>query len=103
MSIQRADPDSYRVKISILGDPGIGKSALTLRYAKKNFVDFYEPTIEEEFEKQINIFGSNIDVYILDTAGQEDFLPLRSRWIQNQDAFIIASSVEDVQIEEIKK
>lgn len=97
------DPDSFRIKISVLGDPGIGKSALALRYAKKDFVDFYEPTIEEEFEKRINVFGHNIDVYILDTAGQEDFLPLRSRWIHNRDGFIIASSVEDINLEEIVK
>jgi GTPase SAR1 family protein len=38
-----------------LGNPGIGKSALALRFAKKDFVKFYEPTIEEEYTFR-NIF-----------------------------------------------
>jgi GTPase SAR1 family protein len=42
------EPESYRIKMTILGNPGIGKSALSLRFAKKDFVNFYEPTIEEE-------------------------------------------------------
>lgn len=43
------EPESFRIKLTILGNPGIGKSALSLRFAKKDFVNFYEPTIEEEY------------------------------------------------------
>ena len=47
--------------------------------------------------------GHTVDVYVLDTAGQEEFLPLRSRWINDKDAFIIAASVEDLKPEEFEK
>ncbi len=77
------------IKISILGMPGIGKSALALRYSKADFLSYYEPTIEEEFEKRVNIQGFEIDVNILDTAGQEAFQALRSNWIVGRDAFIL--------------
>jgi GTPase SAR1 family protein len=40
--------DSFRIKITILGNSGVGKSSLCLRFAKTDFVDYYEPTIEEE-------------------------------------------------------
>ena len=91
------------MKIAILGNPGIGKSALTLRFIKKGFVNYYEPTIEEEFEKRMQIWNHSVDVFILDTAGQEEFMPLRSRWITSKDAFIIAASVEDFRAEEFEK
>ena len=42
------DMDSLCIRLSVLGNPGIGKSALALRYTRKDFVTFYEPTIEEE-------------------------------------------------------
>ena len=34
--------------MTILGNPSVGKSALSLRFAKKDFVEIYETTIEEE-------------------------------------------------------
>ena len=49
---QSEDPPSLTsssMKISILGLPGIGKSALVLRWCKSDFLSFYEPTIEEEY------------------------------------------------------
>lgn len=69
--------------------PGIGKSALVLRYVKSDFLSYYEPTFEEEFEKRVNIQGMDIDVSILDTAGQETFQALRSSWIAGRDAFVL--------------
>lgn len=77
------------IKVSILGTPGIGKSALALRYSKSDFLSYYEPTIEEEFEKRVMVQGIEIDVSILDTAGQEAFQALRSNWIVGRDAFIL--------------
>ena len=30
----------------VLGDGGVGKSALTLQYVQHNFIDYHDPTIE---------------------------------------------------------
>jgi len=74
----------------VLGAPGAGKSALALRFSKSDFLTYYEPTIQEEFEKTVSLFGSDILVSVLDTAGQEDFMPMRSQWVEGRDAFILA-------------
>ena len=76
-------------KVSILGMPGIGKSAVALRFSKSDFLSYYEATIEEEFEKRVTVQGIDVDVSILDTAGQEAFQALRSNWISGRDGFIL--------------
>lgn len=76
-------------KLSILGMPGIGKSAIALRFSKSDFLNYYEATIEEEFEKRVTVQGIDVDVSILDTAGQEAFQALRSNWIAGRDGFIL--------------
>ena len=35
-----------RYRIVVLGDGGVGKSALTLQYVQHNFIDYHDPTIE---------------------------------------------------------
>lgn len=50
--ISRAELASHRIsatiKIAILGQPKVGKSALALRFCKADFLSYYEQTIEEE-------------------------------------------------------
>lgn len=83
------------VNISVLGAPGVGKSALVLRFSKSDFMSFYEPTIQEEYLKTISVYGKRINVSVLDTAGQEDFMPMRSQWVKGRDAFILAFEATD--------
>ena len=35
-----------RYRLVVLGDGGVGKSALTLQYVQHNFIDYHDPTIE---------------------------------------------------------
>ncbi|XP_033103947.1 circularly permutated Ras protein 1-like [Anneissia japonica] len=42
-------------KVVILGDGGVGKSACTLRFCCDSFVEDYDPTIEDSFQKQIKV------------------------------------------------
>ena len=39
-------PLFIRYRIVVLGDGGVGKSALTLQYVQHNFIDYHDPTIE---------------------------------------------------------
>ena len=52
-----------RYRIVVLGDGGVGKSALTLQYVQHNFIDYHDPTIEDAYQqvnklksKQISFF-----------------------------------------------
>ena len=37
----------------VLGAGGVGKSAITLRFLNDSFVDDYDPTIEDNYVKQV--------------------------------------------------
>jgi small GTP-binding protein len=50
--------------------PESGKSAITVQYVENHFVDSYNPTIENAFNKVIKYKGEEYNTEILDTAGQ---------------------------------
>eukprot|EP00164_Ancoracysta_twista_P001050 GFYU01001370.1.p1 GENE.GFYU01001370.1~~GFYU01001370.1.p1 ORF type:complete len:986 (-),score=320.98 GFYU01001370.1:44-2566(-) len=42
-------------KVVMLGAGGVGKSAITVRYTTDNFLEEYDPTIEDSYRKQIHV------------------------------------------------
>ena len=52
-----------RYRIVVLGDGGVGKSALTLQYVQHNFIDYHDPTIEDAYQ-QVNKLRSKQISYI---------------------------------------
>lgn len=81
-------------KVVIMGSMGVGKSAITFRYTKKKFVSDYIPTIEDEHKTRIEMNGKLREISILDTAGSEQFIALRSNWMENREAFILVFSID---------
>jgi small GTP-binding protein len=60
-------------KLVVLGEGGVGKSALSIQFVRNQFIIEYNPTIEECYRKQVTIDGVTCMLDILDTAGQEEF------------------------------
>jgi Ras-related protein Rab-1A len=57
-------------KILILGDAGVGKSCLLLRYTDDTYKDGFISTIGVDFKlKQLEVNGEQIRLKIWDTAG----------------------------------
>ena len=69
---------SPRYRIVVLGDGGVGKSALTLQYVQHNFIDYHDPTIEDAYQQRTVIDSEPCLLDILDTAGQVVILFLTS-------------------------
>jgi len=80
-------------KIVVLGGGGVGKSALTIRLVTDNFLEEYDPTIEDSYRKQVNIDGTVALLDILDTAGQEEFASMQDQWIREGKGFLLVYSV----------
>ncbi|KZT54440.1 ras-domain-containing protein [Calocera cornea HHB12733] len=69
-------------KVTMLGDGGVGKTALAVQFTQKQFIETYDPTIEDSYRKQVFVDGKMSFLEIIDTAGQEDYSTLREQWIR---------------------
>jgi len=83
------------VKIVMLGNGGVGKSACTYRFVHEKFNEAYNPTIEDSYRKAIKLDGRNYVLDILDTAGQEEYTELREVYMRGGEGFIVVYSVTD--------
>ncbi|KAI8829635.1 small G-protein Ras2 [Chytriomyces cf. hyalinus JEL632] len=80
--------------IVVLGDGAVGKTALTIQYCLNNFVEHYDPTIEDSYRKQVNIDGETCVLEILDTAGQEEYSSsMGDQWLRRGDGFLLIYSI----------
>ncbi|XP_055303993.1 GTP-binding protein Rit2 [Sitodiplosis mosellana] len=82
-------------KIVMLGDGGVGKSAVTLQFVSHSFLDYHDPTIEDSYQQQAVIDGEAALLDILDTAGQVEFTAMRDQYMRCGEGFIICYSVTD--------
>jgi GTPase KRas protein len=56
-------------RLVIVGGGGVGKSAITLQFISNQFMQEYDPTIEDSYRRQCVIDGETALLDILDTAG----------------------------------
>ncbi|XP_013411498.1 GTP-binding protein Rit1 isoform X1 [Lingula anatina] len=80
-------------KVVILGDGGVGKSALTMQFVCHRFLDYHDPTIEDAYQHQAVIDGEAAQLDILDTAGQPEFTAMRDQYMREGEGFIICYSM----------
>jgi len=80
-------------KIVVVGSGGVGKSALTVRFIQGNFVEKYDPTIEDSYRKQVEVDGVACMLDILDTAGQEEFSALRDQYMKTGQGFVMVYNI----------
>lgn len=91
MSLARPAGTMYR--LTILGEGGVGKTALTIQLCLNQFVETYDPTIEDSYRKRINLDGQPTTLEVLDTAGQEEYTALRDQWIRDGEGFLLVYSI----------
>ena len=85
---------NYReYKLVVVGGGGVGKSALTIQLTQNNFVDEYDPTIEDSYRKQCVIDSEVVILDILDTAGQEEYSAMREQYMRTGEGFLLVYSV----------
>ncbi|KAI8789226.1 GTP-binding protein Rit2 [Biomphalaria glabrata] len=84
-----------KYKLVILGDGGVGKSALVIQFVCHRFLEYHDPTIEDSFEQQCRIDDEPAHLDILDTAGQTEFTAMREQYMRNGEGFILCFSITD--------
>ncbi|KAJ3441530.1 ras-like protein rasd [Anaeramoeba flamelloides] len=84
-------------KIVVIGDSGVGKSALTIQLVQSHFVEEYDPTIEDSYRRQVVIDDEVSLLDVLDTAGSEEHSSMRDSYMRAGEGFLIVYSVTNRQ------
>lgn len=89
---------SFDAKIVLLGDTGVGKTSIALRYCQNVFYSRLNPTIGASFlTKAIVVDGIKIKLQIWDTAGQERFRSLAPMYYRGACAAIVVYDITNPQ------
>jgi Ras-related protein Rab-1A len=84
----------YLFKLVLIGDSGVGKSCLLLRFADDAFTESYISTIGVDFRfRTVKIENKTVKLQIWDTAGQERFRTITSAYYRGADGIIMVYDV----------
>ncbi|KAH8413235.1 hypothetical protein KR009_009078 [Drosophila setifemur] len=96
MTNMRPPQRSKLLKVVILGDGGVGKSALLTRFVSNRYEENNFHTIGVEFmNKDIVVDGERFTLQIWDTAGQERFRALRTPFYRGSDICLLCYALDD--------
>jgi Ras-related protein Rab-18 len=95
----------HLVKILLVGDSGVGKSSLLMRFIEDAFEEV-SPTVGVDFKlKMMNVDGKRLKLTVWDTAGQERFRTLTSSYYRGAHGVIfvydIANAESFANVEEV--
>lgn len=89
--------NTLEAKIVLLGDSGVGKSSLALRFCQGRFNPFHEVTIGAAFLQQIVRLrdGSQLKLHVWDTGGQERFRAMTHLYYRDAKGAVIVYDSTD--------
>merc|ERR1712146_202829 len=97
-STGRDNPFDLQCKLLMIGDSGVGKTCLLLRYASDSFSPTFITTIGIDFKiKNILLDGKRIKLQIWDTAGQERFRTITTSYFRGAQGILLVYDCTDSQ------
>jgi len=86
------------LKIIILGDSGVGKTAILHKFVSGQFIEQHKATIGADFStKEITVDDKLVTLQMWDTAGQERFASLGHAFYRGADACILVYDITNEQ------
>lgn len=87
-------PFDHMVKLIIIGDSGVGKTNMIMKFCEQGFRDNYIATIGVDFKvKTIQVEDKRFKLQIWDTAGQERFRNITQTYYKGAVGVILAYSI----------
>lgn len=85
-------------KVVVLGNSGTGKTSIILRWISSQFTRESKPTIGSNHQrKRVPTPSGPVDLFVWDTAGQEQFQALMPLYARSSSLAIITCSIIDEQ------
>ena len=86
----------YVFKILLIGDSGVGKSNLLMRYADDAYTDSYISTIGVDFKiRSVELDQKVVKLQIWDTAGQDRFRAITSSYYRGAHGILVVYDCTD--------
>ncbi|KAI9533261.1 Ras- protein Rab-13 [Dissostichus eleginoides] len=83
-------------KLLLIGDSGVGKTCLIIRFAEDNFNSTYISTIGIDFKvKTIEVEGKKVKLQVWDTAGQERFKTITTAYYRGAMGIVLVYDITD--------
>eukprot|EP01068_Selenidium_serpulae_P010565 Selendium_serpulae@DN5493_c0_g3_i1.p1 len=83
-------------KLVLVGNSGVGKSGLLLRFADDTFTESYITTIGVDFRyRTVIVDNESLRLQIWDTAGQERFRTITSAYYRGADGIVLVYDTSD--------
>ncbi|KAK9762565.1 GTP-binding protein [Basidiobolus ranarum] len=96
MSTQKSASYDHLIKLLLIGDSGVGKSCLLLRFSDDSFTPSFITTIGIDFKiRTIDLDGKRIKLQIWDTAGQERFRTITTAYYRGAMGIVLVFDVTD--------
>ena len=88
----------YLFKILLIGDSGVDKSALLLRFADDTYSESYISTIGVDFKiRSVELDGKVCKLQLHNTAGQERFRTITSSYCRGAHGIVLAYDITDLE------
>ncbi|KAI1263819.1 ras-domain-containing protein [Xylariaceae sp. FL1019] len=79
--------------VVVLGAGGVGKSCLTAQFVHNEWIESYDPTIEDSYRTQMSVDQRQVVLEILDTAGTDQFVAMRDLYMKTGQGFLLVFSI----------
>ncbi|XP_065155370.1 GTP-binding protein Rheb homolog [Atheta coriaria] len=90
-------------KIAVMGCKSVGKSSLCIQFVEGQFVDSYDPTIENTFTKSTRINSQEFELNVVDTAGQDEYSIFPYQYSIDVHGYVLVYSITSAQSFKIVK
>ncbi|GAB5364124.1 hypothetical protein AAMO2058_000942100 [Amorphochlora amoebiformis] len=90
-------PSYALMKILLLGDSGVGKTCLALRFVGEKFQKSFKVTVGIDFKvKEFYVDGKPVKVQIWDTAGQERFRSVATSYYRKAAGVVLVYDINNL-------